>query len=870
MNVNSLLQTLSIVTVSTAFLTGCTREPSQKAPPPTPETTDDTVENAVESAVDNPVEGAVESAAEGVVEGGLSLTLSEPQGAPEIPVLGQLPDFKLKQQDGMPFGSAQLRGKVWVAGFVSTRCTANCPAKTGRFVELQKTFRNYPGQEAIRLVTITPDPHDTPEALREYARQARADLSSWAFLTGDPKEIEKLYKNGFKLPKLPVPDTKDDSGSPLAHSLKFVLIDRRGAIRGYYNGLEQEPIQRLRRDLQYLLNDPASDTLHLGHPQEVIDPPWLHERRATQLGNVNKFEVFYDFQFNDLLPESGIRFQHRIVDDAGKHFRGNHYQHGNGIAIADVDGDGLYDIYFTSQLGRNELWKNVGSRNFEDITESANVELADRISVSASFADIDNDGDADLYVTTVRGGNALLENDGKGKFTDISKTSGLDYVGHSSGAVFFDFDRDRLLDLFLVNVGVYTTDVKGPGGYYVGFTDAFAGHLKPERSEPSILFKNVGDNRFVDVSSQTGLVDPGWAGDATPLDLNEDGWMDLYLLNMQGHDEYYENVAGERFVRKSRQVFPKTPWGSMGAKVFDYNNDGHLDIFVTDMHTDMIDSVLRVQRPWQQEREKMQEHYPPAFLNTDQNHVNGNAFFRNEGGGGFAEISDRIGAESYWPWGLSVGDINADGFEDVFITASRSYPFRYQVNSVLLNNRGKEFLDSEFILWVEPRRDMRTAKSWFELDCSGADKPHTLCQGQGDRQVICWAALGSRSSVIFDVDEDGDLDIVTNEFNSEPMLLISNLTSAKPDVRFLKVELVGTRSNKNALGAKVRVRAGGQTYVKVQDGQSGYLSQSLYPLYFGLGDADHVDQIEILWPSGEEQLVEGPIETNQLQTITEL
>ena len=125
-----------------------------------------------------------------------------------------------------------------------------------------------------------------------------------------------------------------------------------------------------------------------------------------------------------------------------------------------MDGDGLTDIYFVNQVGGNQLWKNAGGGKFQDITAAAGVAVAGRVSVTASFADIDNDGDADLYVTTVRGGNMLFENDGRGRFRDISAASGLGYVGHSSGAVFFDYDRDGRLDLFLVNVGRYTTETR--------------------------------------------------------------------------------------------------------------------------------------------------------------------------------------------------------------------------------------------------------------------------------------------------------------------------------------------------------------------------------------------------------------------------
>ena len=263
-------------------------------------------------------------------------------------------------------------------------------------------------------------------------------------------------------------------------------------------------------------------------PDDLRDTSWLEKLQAEQIKAVAGLAVFHDFQFTDRRRESGIAFEHRVVDDAAKTYKAAHYDHGNGLAIADVDGDGLTDIYFVNQVGRNELWKNVGGGRFEDITDQAGVAVRDKVGVSASFADIDNDGDADLYVTTVRAGNVLFVNDGKGRFRDVTAAFGLNYTGHSSGAVFFDYDRDGRLDLFLVNVGRYTTDTVSGAGYkyYVAFEDAFSGHLKPERAERSILYRNEGGSRFVDVSKETGLLDVSWSGDASAVDVNDDGWLD--------------------------------------------------------------------------------------------------------------------------------------------------------------------------------------------------------------------------------------------------------------------------------------------------------------------------------------------------------
>ncbi|HEY6373619.1 MAG TPA: VCBS repeat-containing protein, partial [Candidatus Sulfotelmatobacter sp.] len=204
-----------------------------------------------------------------------------------------------------------------------------------------------------------------------------------------------------------------------------------------------------------------------------------------------QFRVFYQFQFSDKLKESGITFSHHAVDDVTKHMRMGHYDHGSAVAVADVDGDGLYDIYFVNQVGGNELWKNLGGGKFRNITQEAGVALAGRISVAAAFADIDNDGDQDLFVTTVRGGNALFENDGHGHFRDITQEAGLSLIAHSSGAFFFDYDNDGLLDLLVCNVGKYTYDEKGPNGEYVGIPNAFDGHLHPDRFEYPVLYKNL-------------------------------------------------------------------------------------------------------------------------------------------------------------------------------------------------------------------------------------------------------------------------------------------------------------------------------------------------------------------------------------------
>ena len=602
----------------------------------------------------------------------------------------------------------------------------------------------------------------------------------------------------------------------------------------------------------------------------------LQTNRSQQLESAKSWKVFHGFQFTDRLDDSGIRFEHSSVDDGARDYKAVHYDHGNGLSVADVDGDGRLDIFFVNQLGGNQLWRNLGNGRFEDITLGAGVALPDRICVAASFADIDNDGLPDLFVTSVRMGNVLFRNLGGGKFQDITAESGIasSRAAHSSGATFFDFNNDGRLDLFVANVGVYTRNEKGRGGFFLGRSDAFQGWQFPARSEQSVLYQNLGGGKFEDVSGKTGLQHRGWSGDATACDVNQDGFPDLYVASMSGDDQFYLNDHGRRFVESTAAFFPKTPWGTMGLKFFDYNLDGLMDLYLTDMHSDMTGAQIKegdrnLSTLFEKKKSDVwcSAEWSAVALQAASNNIFGNAFYQNQGQGRFAEVSAGLGVETYWPWGVSVADLNADGYEDIFVTAGMGYPLRYAINSVLLNEHGQRFVDSEFVLGVEPRRNNRIEKEFYTLDCSGEDRKHSLAQGKTGLLTVI-GTTSSRSSVAFDLDDDGDLDLVTNEWNDHPQVLISNLSDRKP-VHFLKVRLVGTGSNRDGIGTTVKVHCGSRIYTRYHDGKSGYLSQSAQPVYFGLDEATRIDRIELSWPSGKSQVVSKDIPVNTLLTITE-
>ncbi len=797
-----------------------------------------------------------------------------------LPILIDAPEFKLTDQLGHTFGTDELRGRVWVANFIFTHCTATCPKQTENIAALQRRAQRWPDWDRVRLVSITVDPErDTPARLHEYADLHQADHEHWRFLTGDRAELTRISKDGFKFP---VSDASSSSSAPITHSSRFVLIDSQRRIRGFYDGLSEDDFAKLLTDMRIALSesDPvATGPVHIGVPSDVFDPPWMEKREAEQLATRGQLGVYHDFEFIDSLEASGIQFVNRAVPDAARNFKKSHYDHANGIAVADVDGDGMHDLYFVSQVGGNQLWRNLGGGRFENTTASAGVGLEGRVGVAASFADTDNDGDADLFVTTTRHGNAFFENDGRGQFRNRTADAGLESSGHSSSAEFFDYDLDGKLDLFLTNVGVFTTDEISYSGdpqkrespYWVAMKDAFAGHLFPARSEKNILYRNQGDNKFQDVTQRVGLLDDAWSGDATPLDINQDGWIDLYVLNMQGNDECYLNLKGEHFERMSDELFSRVVWGGMGVKSFDFDNDSSMDLLITNMHADMWELPQDTIGPGEKSKAPAPRVPPVSYLRSRvpiASNIFGNALYTQDKEGTLRDVAEEKNAEMFWPWGLSVGDLNADGFQDVFIASCMNYPFRYHVNSLLLNDRGKMFRDAEFILGVEPRRDRKTAAPWFELDCSGDDKDHELAADRTGRLIV-WGALGTRSSVIFDLDQDGDLDIVTNDFHSPPMVLVSDLNERQQNLHYLKIQLKGTKSNRDGLGARVQVETSGGVFTQVHDGQSGYLSQSALPLYFGLGDAKSVDKISISWPGGVSQVMPGPIAANQSIVIEE-
>src|SRR6266536_2473169 len=220
--------------------------------------------------------------------------------------------------------------------------------------------------------------------------------------------------------------------------------------------------------------------------------------------------------FHEEAEEAGITFKMTfLAAEQGENFKGNLYDHGCGVAIADVDGDGHDDIYFTNQLGRNALYRNNKDGTFTDVTDKAGVGVGDRVCVAAVFADTRNNGRQDLYLTSTRGGNLFFRNQGGGVFKEVTKEAGLAHIGHSQGAVFFDYDNDGYLDLLVTNSARWTHDYDSRQHYYPGKLGEDFWH---STKEWNILYHNNGDGTFTDVTKKSGLKGQGWSGDAITLD----------------------------------------------------------------------------------------------------------------------------------------------------------------------------------------------------------------------------------------------------------------------------------------------------------------------------------------------------------------
>ncbi|HJS42981.1 MAG TPA: CRTAC1 family protein [Gemmatimonadales bacterium] len=554
---------------------------------------------------------------------------------------------------------------------------------------------------------------------------------------------------------------------------------------------------------------------------------------------------------NEVSHASGIDFVHQAVTLDPK--IANVAPHvgalGAGVSVTDVNNDGWPDLYFTSSRSgaANALYLNQQDGTFRDIAAHAGVADVNRpgegVSMGAVWGDYDNDGHEDLFIHKW-GYLQLFRNLGDGRFADVTEQAGLKRWMNSNGAVWFDFDRDGLLDLYVA-------------AYFRSDIDFW--HLKDTRimqhswefasnGGKNVLFRNLGSGRFGDVTDSMGVGSTRWTLAAAAADFNDDGWPDLYLANDYGPEELFLNRAGKRF-EPARAGLADDSKSGMAVALGDVYNRGRLDVFVTNIS----------------ER---------GFLFQGNNlRIN---FLKELDR--FDEIASGVVADAGWAWGARFGDLNNDGLLDLvvangFISADSGRDYWYAMSKIA-GAQGNIFED---------------AKNWPAIgtaSLSGFERSRVLLnRGQAGfidvaEQSGVTDRLDGRAVAMADLFNTGSLDVVFANQKGRA-LLYRNTRSPSPDGRepapsaarggqggrWVEFKLIGTRSNRSAIGADVTVEFGGVRQRQVVDGGSGFCSQNDRRLHFGLGD-NAVERVTIRWPSGREQVLTG-LKTNQLHVITE-
>ncbi|MGC6487119.1 MAG: VCBS repeat-containing protein [Planctomycetota bacterium] len=560
--------------------------------------------------------------------------------------------------------------------------------------------------------------------------------------------------------------------------------------------------------------------------------------------------------------ESGLSFRNELRPEN----RYTYLTNGAGMAVGDYDADGLLDAYLISQDGANKLFRQVAPLEFEDVTVAAGgLDGGAAWGSGACFADVDGDGDLDLYVCNVEAKNLLYVNQGDGTFVEDAASFGLDLVAASTMAAFADYDCDGALDLYLLtnralHAGWALTpevldgfrppaDTARAAREMVPSSSAFAApddvgagdeHFFTFRGrrytagQPDRLLRNVG-GRFVDVTASAGIEDRGMGLSATWFDYDDDGFQDLYVANdLETPDTLYHNQRDGTFRDVTREVVPHTAYYGMGSDAADVDGDGHLDLIVADMSMTTHEKAKVLMGDMDEER--------PVLMHSDPPQVMRNALLVNTGGGRFQEAAKLAGvASTDWTWSVLFGDLDNDGWSDLFATngiarfdtdpdlklrvAELWQQGQQQAAIQLIQNVGK-VPEKNLALRNVGGRELRFAET-------GAD------WGLGLEAVSHGAALA-------DFDGDGDLDVLVNNFD-EPCAFYENLGTGG---RGLIVKLRGQHSERYGVGARVTAALpDGRQLVREVSLSRGYLSGQAPELHFGLGEADAAT-VSVRWPSG--------------------
>jgi hypothetical protein len=527
-------------------------------------------------------------------------------------------------------------------------------------------------------------------------------------------------------------------------------------------------------------------------------------------------------RFVDVTEKTGIRFKHTSAPEKKYIVESM----SGGVALFDYDRDGWLDIYITNSLtvetvnnprsSRSALYHNNGDGTFTDVTEKSGLAYPGW-AMGVTTADYDADGWPDVYVTCL-GPNHLYHNNADGTFTDVTQKTGVDDARWSTGAAFGDYDNDGNLDLFVANyVDFHLKDLpefgKGKFCQYRGIPVQCGPRGLPGAGDS--LFHNNGDGSFTDVSRKAGVSDPDGRFGMSALwtDLDGDGWMDLYVANDSGPNFLYKNNRDGTFkeiglLSGCAVREDGSEQGSMGIAIGDYNHDGLLDIFIANFSDE------------------------PKTL------------YRQEKGMFFDDVSfaTKVAQVSipYVGWGTDFIDFDNDGWVDLMEVNGHVYP--------QMDNASASTTYTQRILLFHNERNGTFAE--VAASCGDALMLRRVSRG---------AAFG-------DIDNDGDVDVVINNLDGAPVVLRNDGGNSN---NWINIKTVGSKRNRDALGALVKVTA--DNLVQLREVYSGgsYISQNDTRLHFGLGKKNRIDSIEIRWPSGGKTEVFRDVAVNQFLVIEE-